>query len=1016
VSRLQAPAAWEAALAKQSFVDIEIFREPASANLSEGAYVLLAKRAADDAIALTEPAGARWLLVCDGARPWSLLGDRVQRLLESHGQRVLSAGASATTEAMLAAARGTLGTIDHVVYLSGPVDSSVPPENAPWHPLDSDGIVGALPLVQGLGRNPSPPRLWMVTAGGALVDHLPDGIPGNSTQGALWGFGRVVMNEYPALECTLIDLDIDPASEEAAGRLQAELLQPDGEQEIMLGAHGRYVTRMQSMADDTAAMPERKATRFRLDFHAPGRIRNLQWRPLAEPTLADDEVEVRVAATGLNFRDVMYLQGLLPEDAIEGGFAGASLGLEFAGVVSRVGRHGGEFSTGDAVMGFAPACFASHVVTTAKAISHKPADWSFEAAATVPTVFFTVYYALKHLADLQPGERILIHGGAGGVGIAAIQFAMHLGAEVYATAGSDEKRDFVALLGADHVLDSRSLAFADQILAITKGEGVDVVLNSLAGEALRRSLDVLKPFGRFLELGKRDFFENTPIGLRPFKNNISYFGIDADQLLIARPALAGRLFREVMALFREKVLFPLPYRLFPATSIVDAFRTMQQAQQIGKVIVGIEGASVAVESAPARATTIRFEPRASWLVTGGISGFGLESARWLAERGVGHLMLVGRRGMRTPGAAEAVRTLEALGARVDVIACDINNRSAVQSMLSEIRNSRTPLTGVLHAAMVLDDSLIANLDANRLRNVLTPKLLGAWHLHELTLEIPIEHFVLYSSITTMIGNPGQANYVAANASLESLALLRRAVGLPVTCIGWGPIGDAGLLARNQAVKDVLAGRLGASPMSARAALEMLDRLLPRGAGTVAVGNFDWPTLARLLPSAKGTRFEWLRRRAGPAADTSAVSDDIRVMIAGKSREEALRIAQELVVQEVAQVLCVAPERVDPHRSVHDLGMDSLMAVELVMGLEKRFGLELPAMLMNEGMTVERVATRVIDRLLRTDEPVKAESGDRLDIVAATLATQHGETLAADDLVKTLEQARSMPPGKMRLIR
>ena len=832
----------------------------------------------------------------------------------------------------------------------------------------------------------------------------------------MWGFGRVVMNEYPALGCTLIDLEIDLTSDEAAGRLQAELLQPDGEQEILLAPHARYVARMQSATVDVPVKAENTASRYQLDFHATGRMSNLRWRPQLERALADEEIEIRVAATGLNFRDVMYLQGLLPDDAIEGGFAGASLGLEFSGVISRVGRHGGEFTVGDAVMGFAPACFASHVVTTAKAIAHKPADWSFEAAATVPTVFFTVYYALKHLADLQSGERVLIHGGAGGVGIAAIQFAMHLGAEVYATAGSDEKRDFVALLGADHVLDSRSLAFADQIMAMTNGEGVDVVLNSLAGEALRRSLDVLRPFGRFLELGKRDFFENTPIGLRPFKNNVSYFGIDADQLLTARPALAGRLFREVMALFRQKVLFPLPYRLFPAANVVEAFRTMQQAQQIGKVIVGIAGAAVAVETAPAQLVPVRFDRRASWLVTGGVAGFGLESARWLAERGVGHLVLVGRRGLRTPGAAEAVRALEALGARVDVIACDISDRSAVQSMLTEIRNSRTPLTGVLHAAMVLDDALIGSLDPNRLRQVLAPKLLGAWHLHELTLEIPIERFVLYSSITTMIGNPGQANYVAANGSLESLALLRRAVGLPVTCIGWGPIGDAGLLTRNQAVKDALAARLGAAPLSARTALAMLDRLLPRGGGAIAVGNFDWPTLARFLPSAKSARFEWLRRRAGPSADTGTLSDDIRVLIAGKTREEALHIAQELVVQEVAQVLCVAPDRVDPRRSVHDLGMDSLMAVELVMGLEKRFGIELPAMMLNEGTTVERVAARVIDRLLRTDEPVSAGGKDRLDAVAATLATQHGESVAAEVLVETLEHARSMEPGKMRLIR
>ena len=1016
LSRLQPPAAWQAALAKQAFVDIEAFCEPAGANLSEGAYVLLAKRAKDEIVTIAEPASAAWLLVCDGAAPWPLLGERLQRLIESRGHRALSVDAAATADTALSRAHTALGKLDHVVYLSGAVDSSLPSGDVPSHPQDSGGLVGALGLVQAIGRNPTPPRLWLVTHGGALVERLPDGGPGNLMQGALWGFGRVVMNEYPALNCTLVDLDIDPASDAAAGRLQMELLHPDGEQEVMLGAHGRYVARVQNVAPVVPARTTGPAARFRLDFHAPGRMSNLLWQPQSERTLGQDEIEVRVVATGLNFRDVMYLQGLLPEDAIEGGFAGASLGLEFAGVVSRVGRLGGEFVVGDAVMGFGSGCFASHVITRANAITHKPAGWSFESAATVPTVFFTVYHSLKHLAALQSGERILIHGGAGGVGIAAIQFALHLGAEVFATAGSDEKRDFVALLGADHVLDSRTLAFADQIMAMTNGEGVDVVLNSLAGEALRRSLDVLKPFGRFLELGKRDFFENTPIGLRPLRNNISYFGIDADQLLIARPELTARLFREVMALFREKVLFPLPYRLYPAASIVDAFRTMQQAQQIGKVIVRMEGATVAMEAAPALVAPLRFEPGSSWLISGGIAGFGLESARWLAERGVGHLVLVGRRGMRTPGAAEAVRSLEALGARVEVVACDISERSAVQAMLDEIRNTGTPLTGVLHAAMVLDDGLIANLDAKRLRGVLAPKMLGAWHLHELTLDIPIEYFVLYSSITTLIGNPGQANYVAANAGLESLALLRRAVGLPVTCIGWGPIGDAGYLTRNQAVKDSLAGRLGANPLSARAALGMLNQLLPRSTGMVAVGDFDWPKLARLLPAANAARFEWLRRRAGPAACEDAGNEDIRVMIAGKTRAEAVQIAQALVVHEVAQVLSVAADRVDPRRSVHDLGMDSLMAVELVMGLEKRLGLELPAMLLSEGVTVERVAVRIIDRLLSGEEEGTAKGGDQFDAIAATLAAQHGESVDADLVVDTLEQVRSQDPGKVRLTR
>jgi NADPH:quinone reductase-like Zn-dependent oxidoreductase/NADP-dependent 3-hydroxy acid dehydrogenase YdfG/acyl carrier protein len=735
----------------------------------------------------------------------------------------------------------------------------------------------------------------------------------------------------------------------------------------------------------------------------------------AERTLADDEIEARVIASGLNFRDIMYLMGLLPDEAVETGYAGANLGLEFAGVVTRVGKRAGEFKVGDQVMGFASACFASHVVTKANAVTHKPADWSFEAAATVPTVFFTVHYALKHLADIQPGERVLIHGAAGGVGIAAIQLAQYFGAEVFATAGSEEKRDFVKLLGADHVHDSRSLAFADEILALTGGEGVDVILNSLAGEAIRRNLGVLKPFGRFLELGKRDFYENTPIGLRPFKDNITYFGIDADQLLIDRPALAARLFREVMTLFRDGILFPLPYQVYRADHIVDAFRTMQQSRQIGKVVVKLDGARVPVEPAKSVFPALRFEKNSTWLVTGGISGFGLESARWLAERGAGCLVLIGRRGNHTPGAAEAVNDLEALGARVKVVACDITDRAAVQSMLGNIVSSCPPVSGILHAAMVLDDALIANLDTDRLNKVLAPKMLGAWNLHSLTLNIPLEYFILYSSVTTFIGNPGQANYIAANGSLESLAAMRRSMGLPATCIGWGPIGDAGYLTRNQAVKDSLAARLGAAPLGARDALAMLDSLLAQDSGTIALADLDWPTLSRLLPSARNPLFEVLRRQAGPATDADTNGEDIHALIAGKAPEEVRGIVQSLVLQTVAQILCIGAERIDPVRSLLDLGMDSLMGVELALGLEGRFGIQLPAMMLNEGPTVKRISLRIAERILGANDQGVEGSGDQLDAIVTTMAAQHGEEVSAEDMAQSAEQIRELNRADVRMI-
>uniref|UniRef100_UPI002BFCA859 SDR family NAD(P)-dependent oxidoreductase n=1 Tax=Accumulibacter sp. TaxID=2053492 RepID=UPI002BFCA859 len=854
-----------------------------------------------------------------------------------------------------------------------------------------------------------PPRLSILTRGGALASGLPDASSPNPAQAAVWGFGRVVMNEYPRLGCTLLDLACDPGAPDLPARLENELLRPDGASEIILSGAARHclVLHEESASPVAQAAPEK---RFRLDFHTPGQLRNLVWLADRERPLRDDEIEVCTQAVGLNFRDLMYLMGLLPDEAVDNGFAGASLGLEFSGVVSRVGARVTDRLPGDAILGFAASSFSSHVVTRADAVALMPEEWSFEAAASVPTVFFTVYYALKHLGDLQPGERVLIHGAAGGVGIAALQLARHLGAEIYATAGSEEKRDFVRLLGADRVFDSRSLSFADDVLAATAGEGVDVVLNSLAGEAMRRSLDVLRPFGRFLELGKRDFFENTPLGLRPFRNNISYFGIDADQLLIGRPKLAARLFRELMALFREEALVPLPYRSFTAERVVDAFRSMQQARHIGKIVVSLGHAQPPVEQPARGAPAISFSRESTWIVSGGLAGFGLESARWLAERGVGNLVLVGRRGLKTPGAKEIVEAFAAQGVNVLAQACDISAANAVRTLVERVKTSMPPLKGILHAATTYDDRLLATLDAESIASVLAAKLLGAWNLHQATLDVPLEHFIVYSSVTTAIGNPGQANYVAANAGVEGLTALRRHLGLPATCIAWGPIGDAGYLTRNATVRDSLEQRLGRPPISAAAALTQLDRALTDSTGFLTPANFDWNVLARLLPAAAGTRFELLERRRSeqPQAGESL---DLRALIAGRTPAEIASIVRQLVVQEVAQVLCISPERIDANRPLNDLGMDSLMAVELALGLEQRCGIRLPTMMLSDSPTAEHVAARIVDKL--SGEGATADETQPAAVVAG-LAGQHGEGATAAEIVAVSDDVRRLARTGTRL--
>ncbi len=986
------PRTWEAELAEIGLIDPLSFREPAGQSSQVGAYLVLAAEPADSTeaqeMSVQEP--LRWVFVTQDDQGFNL-AEQIRGACVDRGQAAISLK---RTSAFLSVSDADLLIQQVTQELDGAPDRLiwfVPKVSVDEVRLPIEG----LNLVQSLSKLKVTPQLSIVTTGACPVSDMLPADQYQPAQTALWGFGRVVMNEYPAFMTRLLDIDAAVGVNDNAGLLIEELLCPDGESEVLLYPQARYGLRMQPTVLPNKQAKEESESRYRLDFRVPGQLRNLVWLKQPDVALGPDEVEVIPVATGLNFRDIMYVMGLLPDEAVEHGFAGASLGLEFSGVVHRVGSKVDEYVPGDAVMGFGSACFASHVKTRANALTPKPEGWSFEAAASVPTVFFTVYYALKQLANLQPGERVLIHGGAGGVGIAAIQLARHLGAEVFATAGSNEKRQFVELLGADRVFDSRSLAYADQILAATNGEGVDVVLNSLAGEAIRRNLRVLRPFGRFLELGKRDFFENTPIGLRPFKDNISYFGIDADQLLVARPDLAGKLFREVMGLFRNGILSPLPVRAFPAEQVVDAFRYMQQARQIGKVIVTFDRAKIKPEPVLPEQHEIRFDADGCYLVTGGLSGFGLETARWLAKNGAGQLLLLSRQGNQTEGAASVVAELSALGADVIVAACDVADRQALLQVLNH--KSLRVLKGIFHAAMVIEDLLMANLDPEKMRRVLQPKVQGGWNLHELTKQHPLDFFMLYSSVTTYIGNPGQANYVAANAWLEGLANLRRAEGRSVTCIGWGPIGDAGYLTRNQAVKDSLASRLGAEPLLTSTALSMLGRLLVEKPCNLSVGDFQFASLARLLPSSQGARFELLRQSAQETLGAGGDADDFKVAIEGKSQEEVQRLVQQLVTQEVAQILAVSPERIDPVRSLHDLGLDSLMGVELALGLEKRFGIQIPAMVLNEGPTVERVTTRIVERLFAQDS---GEEGATLTETAHSVAAIHGETLS-EEMVKAL---------------
>ncbi|SAK56568.1 beta-ketoacyl synthase [Caballeronia hypogeia] len=991
-----------------------------AAQMASGPYLLVAARPAATAKVDALPAnGAGWLILADSlnAQTDDLCLDLAARLSGPDGVPLVCDADVTPDEldALIDDARARPGGLRGIVHLAGLARD--PREHAPQ--FDAQALLKkqvqrchlAAELVKACERTGVKTTLWLLTAGAApFISATPRAGNDALNDASLWHYGRTLINEAAGFDVRLVDLPSNgPLPFDA---LMRELLLPDDEQEIALGNHGeRHAPRLRKNPrpqprEDRA---QNGATALRLGFDMPGQLRNLRWESYAPPELGAHELDIRVQATGLNFRDVMYTLGLLSDEAIENGFAGPTLGLEFAGVVERVGSDVSGYAPGDAVVGFGPASFGDRVVTQPNAISHVPRGMSFEAAATIPSTFFTVYYALRKLAQIEAGERLLIHGAAGGVGIAAIQFAQWIGAEIYATAGSEEKRDFLRLMGVQHIYDSRSLDFADQILADTDGRGVDVVLNSLAGEAINRNLRVLKPFGRFLELGKRDFYENTRIGLRPFRNNISYFGIDADQLMSERPELTRRLFGEMMALFEQGVLHPLPYRAFDANDIVDAFRHMQQARQIGKIVVTYRRGIRADVSAHAKTVTrkqLQLPGHASYLVTGGLSGFGLRTGEWLADKGARHLILIGRRGPATDEAQQAIEALRERGVAVRAAACDVTDRVALAALFAEAAGTMPPIRGIVHAAMVIDDGLIRNATAQQIERAMAPKVLGALHLDELSRDLPLDFFVFHSSGTTLFGNPGQSNYVAANGWLEALARQRRARGLPATSPRWGAIADAGFLARNTKVRDALQGRMGGNALPAAEALRVLEAMLLADAGDLGVLELDWRALARFLPSADSPKFDWVARTAaaGPQDDDDA--GGFAQLLETLDDAELHPVVVDMLKSEVSEILRVPVEKIDADRSVYDMGLDSLMGVELVVALENRFGIRLPVMALSESPTMSRLATRLIQTLRgsATDE------SDAVTQQVAHVVAQHAQGISQDAIAEFAEELKADEQG------
>ncbi|MCM2294362.1 SDR family NAD(P)-dependent oxidoreductase [Allorhizobium sp. BGMRC 0089] len=853
--------------------------------------------------------------------------------------------------------------------------------------------LSALALALGDAGVAKPCPIALVLPGGAPLKAGLSARVSHPVNSGLWRFARVLRNEFDLLDLRVVD----PGAADNAIEVMLEcglrlLAQPSQNHEWLIEAETGLLCEVRAVPDqcvepvtafDAAVIRQRVASQ----------VGSIVWESCPVPDIGAHDVLVKTAATGLNFRDVMWAMGLLPEEALEDGFAGASIGMEFSGEVVAVGSAIDDVAVGDQVMAIAASAFGTHVKVKRAGVTKLPEGIDPVAAATIPVVFLTAYYAIHELARVRPGETILIHGAAGGVGLAAIQIAQHFGAKVIATAGTEEKRRFIKALGVEHVFDSRSLGFVGDVLSVTDGEGVDLALNSLFGEAMEKTLSLVKPFGRFLELGKRDYYADSKIGLRPFRRNVSYFGIDADQLLVLHPDLSRRLLGEVGALFEAGVLTPLPFRAFAYDEIGDAFRLMQNAGHIGKIVVKppVKGRDMVAKRISG---TMKVDPVGMHLVVGGIGGFGLATANWLVEQGARHIALVTRRGV-ADDETEAMTALWAKqGVHVHIHACDVTNETDLSGLLTALR-AVAPLKSVVHAAMVLDDALIANLDRARNRPVIEVKAKGASLLDRLTRQDRLDNFILFSSATTFVGNPGQGNYVAANGFLEGLARARRESGLPGLAIGFGAIADAGYLARNTVVNEKLGRRLGKTALMAREALSAVERYIAADNGTVdaatvMISEFDW-ALAQSLGVMKESLFEVIARRLGHqigSGDGNGV--DLVALVEGKSPAEGQEALFDVLAGVIADTLRIPKESIGLTSVLKEIGLDSLMAVELGSSFEQSTGFDIPLSSLADKATVGDLTRKLYEKVsLRGRLDDKADDSAAEVRIMEELHRRHG---------------------------
>jgi len=901
-----------------------------------------------------------WLPVWEAAAPivqrsaspgeWLVVGD--DALLASHVIAALS-------QAGRAARAVTTADVPGIVSREGAAVAGVCYLAVTTPPQDAMAVADALALVQTLGTlaDSRQPRLLLVTrgaqaAGSAITES-------GARQGALWGFGRVVRNEFPALRCASLDLDPISTDEECAAVVALESGAGD-EDQVAWRNNARFALRLRA-ADPLAAASE--AVPSRLICRTVGNLDTLAFEPVAVASPGPGEVRVAVRAAGLNFKDVLHALGAL-ELTSESAF-----GFDAAGVVTEVGAGVRSLATGDRVMlTLTPGAMAHSVVAREDVVSRLPGNVTFAEGAGVPLAFLTARHALVTLAQLKAGERVLIHAATGGVGQAAIQVARALGATVLATASAPKQR-WLREHGIEWIFNSRTPDFAAEVLAATGGRGVEVVLNCLTGDMIRAGLDSTAPGGRFVEIGKTGVWPAAQVAA--YRADLQYSPFDLADVARAKPTYIRQLLDAVAGGLASGTYHPLSTQAFNASDVTGAFRLVSRARHLGKVAIVMPR----LDEAPRTGVHV---------VTGGFGALGRSLCLQLQATSVRHLALVGRTEPNDER-RQFLATLEHGGVEARSYVADVANPDHVTQLFDRIAaDFAVPVTAIYHAAGELADGIIAQQTPAALARVLSAKLAGAWHLHRRTRGLDLDRFVLFSSAAALLGTPGQSNYAAANAGLDALAAHRRGAGLPALSVNWGPWGSGGMATKLADADRTRMAAAGITMLEDEPAWHAMSALLDRGDAQAMVMPVDWSRFharfgAKYVPSL----FRGVRTAAPVAADVSAGPTLVAAIaaLAPEARRPALcRYLQSRVAATLGR-----PDAADipPTRGFFSIGMDSLTSLELRNQLEQELRRSLPTTVVLEYGSIEALSAYLLTQVPEWAAPAVAPANSvTADAVAA----------------------------------